>query len=73
MAISVETWTTRLEALQKAAASGTLIVRHGDTQVTYRSLDELMKAIAYAESQINKLNGVSGRSPRYVQQNDKGL
>jgi hypothetical protein len=33
-----------VDALNKAIASGELTVRFGDTSVTYRSLDELLRA-----------------------------
>lgn len=38
-------WTqSELEAIEKAIATGVLTVRYQDKQVTYRSMDELIKA-----------------------------
>lgn len=63
--------TAQLAALEKARASGALRVRHGDTDVTYRSIDDIRKAIADIEGAIAALNGTQ-RKPRYVYQPDKG-
>lgn len=63
---------TQLTALKKARASGALIVKHGDTQVTYRSIAELQSAIDIITGEINQANGVS-RKPVYVKQSSKGL
>ena len=35
---------SQLEALSEAIATGELTVRHGDRLVTYRTIDELIKA-----------------------------
>lgn len=61
-----------LAALKKARGSGVLVVRHGDTSVTYRSMDDINKAIAGVLSEIKALGG-TGRKPRYVVQHFKGL
>lgn len=66
------TLQTQLEALKAARASGALSVRHGDTSVTYRSMDELIKAIEAVQKEINAANGTT-RRPRYVKQWTKGL
>lgn len=50
----------QLQALQRALASGELEVRYADRSVTYRSVDELIKAIA-----IVKSNLATPPSPRY--------
>lgn len=63
---------TQLTALKKARASGALMVRHGDTQVTYRSVAELQQAIDILTGELNTANGV-GRGPRYVRQTSKDL
>lgn len=63
---------TQLEALKTARSSGALIVRHGDTQVTYRSIKELQEAIDVLTREINTGAGVK-RRPRYVRQPNKGL
>lgn len=37
-------WTqAQLDALDEAIASGSLVVRHGDKAVTYRSFDEMVR------------------------------
>lgn len=68
---SVSELTTRLEALKAARDSGALIVRHGDTQTTYRSLDEIERTIARITAEINAASGTT-RKPRYVRQTRKG-
>lgn len=67
----IDDLTAQLVALKKARASGALVVRHGDTSITYRSLAEIRDAIAAVQGEINKLNGV-GRGPNYVEQTGKG-
>lgn len=62
----------QLAALKKARSSGALIVKHGDTQVTYRSIEELQKAIDIITGEINQANGVS-RKPVYIKQRTKAL
>lgn len=71
MAQTLEQLEEQLASLREAKASGALIVRHGDTQVTYRSMAELKEAIADLVTEVNKLNGVS-RGPRYVRQSKRG-
>ena len=47
-------WTsTQLDALKSALASGKLQIRFGEKMVTYRSVDELRKAIAIVEAEVN--------------------
>lgn len=62
----------QLTSLKKARASGALVVRHGDTQVTYRSMKELQEAIDVITGELNEVNGVK-RRPRYLRQSSKGL
>lgn len=62
----------QLTALKKARASGALIVRHGDTQVTYRSITELQLAIDAITKELNAAKGVK-RRPRYIRQDRRGL
>jgi len=46
-------WTqSQVDALKTAIASGVLIVRHGETQTTYRSLDEMQRVLAMMESEV---------------------
>lgn len=65
--------TARLEALDKALATGALTVRHGDTETTYRSLEEMMKIRAGLNDQIDALGNTPRRRARYFYQTDKGL
>lgn len=60
-----------LDTLNEALGSGALIVKHGDTQITYRSIAELKSAIAEVTGQLNALAG-KGRKPRYAIQYSKG-
>lgn len=69
---TLEELNLQLAALKKARASGVLIVRHGDTQVTYRSIDDIQKAIDAIIEEINALKGIK-RRPRYVRQDGRGL
>jgi hypothetical protein len=52
--------TTDLDAINAAIASGELTVRHNGREVTYRSLDDLMKAKRTIESELNAA-GSGGR------------
>jgi predicted neutral ceramidase superfamily lipid hydrolase len=61
----------RLEALKKARDSGVLTVKHGDTLVEYRSVNEILDAISALTAEINKANGLS-RGPRYIRQTSRG-
>ena len=54
---SISELEARLERLKKARASGVLSVRHGDTTTTYRSLDELTRAIGLVEQEIDQAGG----------------
>jgi hypothetical protein len=72
MAESLEDLEAALAALKKAKRSGALVVRHGDTSVTYRSVEELQAAINDVQGDINAINGVT-RGPKYVVQTGKGL
>ncbi len=63
-------WTqTQIDALKAAIASGVLIVRHGDTWTTYRSLNEMMRVLASMEAEAN----AGSRPRRTVAQFDKGF
>lgn len=68
----IDDLTAQLAALKKARGSGVLIVRHGDTSVTYRTMQDILDAIIAVQNDIDKLNG-NTRKPRYVVQPGKGL
>ncbi|MDO8421555.1 MAG: hypothetical protein Q7S99_05285 [Parvibaculum sp.] len=44
-----------LDELQRAKRSGVLIVRHGEKMVTYRSMQEILRAIADTKRDIDAL------------------
>ena len=47
-------WTqAQVDSAKTALASGKLQVRFGDRSITYRSVDELRRAIAIMESEVN--------------------
>lgn len=46
---------SRRESLQAAIASGAQTVQHADTSVTYRSVDDLRKALSQVEGEIETL------------------
>jgi hypothetical protein len=52
----------QIDALKRAIASGVLIVRHGDEQVTYRSLAEMRQALADMEGEVNPTTGPARRT-----------
>jgi len=52
-------WTsTQLTALKDALASGKVSVRFGDKSIEYRSVDDLRKAIAVVEREVNGTDAV---------------
>lgn len=54
-------WTqSQLDALDQAIAEGALTVKYADKQVTYRSLDEMLRIRRLMASAL----GVSAKSPR---------
>ena len=53
-------WTqTQLDAVEAAIASGELTVRFGDRTVTYRSMDELLKARAVIQEALDAESGTT--------------
>lgn len=60
--------TTDLAAIDAAIASGELTVRHNGREVTYRSLDELLKAKRTIEAELNAASsgGRAGGSYRFT-------
>ena len=73
MADTIISLQKRIDALKKARDSGVLRVSHGDSDVTYRSLDEILRAIAAAEREIAVLSGSQGRVTAYKFTSRKGL
>jgi hypothetical protein len=62
----------RLESLKAARDTGALRVRHGDTDTTFRSLDELERIIAQLEGTIATQSGSSRKRVTYIRQDSKG-
>ena len=62
---------TQLDALQEALASGTLTVTYEGRSVTYRSVQELQRAIAVVQSALNQQSGK--RTRQYRMSGSKGL
>lgn len=50
--------TADLDALDRAIAMGTLRVKSGDRDVTYRSMEELRQAREHVAAQLDTANGV---------------
>jgi len=55
---------THLDALQEALASGTLTVTFEGRSMTYRSVQELLRAIAVVQSSLNQQAGKRVRQYR---------
>jgi len=62
---------THLDALQEALASGTLTVTYEGRGVTYRSVQELQRAIAVVQSALNQQSGK--RTRQYRMSSSKGF
>jgi hypothetical protein len=56
-----------IDAIDRAIASGELIVRMGDRQVQYRTLDELLAARDRISAVIAAQSSTSRAYPRYQQ------
>lgn len=55
-------WTqTDLDAIENAIKSGTLRVKYSDKEVTYRSLDELLKIRDLIKKDLGLSSGVGNR------------
>lgn len=61
-----------LKRLEKALTSGTLIVQHDGTSVTYKDTTSLLAAINYIKGQIAQAGGMPTRTPGVVVQTSKG-
>ena len=62
---------THLDALQEALASGTLTVTFEGRSITYRSVQELQRAISVVQSSLNQQSGKRVR--QYRLSGSKGL
>lgn len=63
---------TDLDAIDAAIASGELTVSHNGRTVTYRSMDDLLKARKRIEDVLNRSAGTSRGSYRYTFQTGRG-
>jgi hypothetical protein len=61
----------QLEALQEALASGTLTVTYEGRSITYRSVQELQRAIAVVQNALNQQSGK--RTRQYRLSGSKGM
>lgn len=73
MAESVGELQTRLAEIRKARDSGVLMVKHGETSTTFRSLSEMNLIIAELEGRINELSSTTVRRTYGAYQSGKGL
>lgn len=64
--------TEQLEAIERAYATGTLRVKHGETETLYRSLEEMEKIIRTLKGQLEDFGTTPKRGPRYIRQETKG-
>ena len=63
----------QLSALKAARNSGALIVKHGNTSTTFRSLAEIDSIIASLQAEIDAQGTGRYSRIRYSQQTTKGL
>jgi len=70
---TIQSIQARIDALKAARDSGALSVRHGESMVTYRSTDDIMKAITAANSDLAALQGLPARVTNYKFVSRKGL
>lgn len=73
MALSPAQIQARIDAIRSARDSGVLIVKHGDTSTTFRSLADMNLIIADLEKDLAKANGVKKSRVGYITQTSKGL
>jgi hypothetical protein len=66
--------STDLDALNAAIASGELTVKHNGREVTYRSMEDLLKAKRTVESELAaaETGGRAGGSYRFTFQTGRG-
>jgi len=68
MALTVQQLQGNLDSINQAIGNQVLKVRRPDgSEVTYRSMDELLKAQAAIEEQIRKASGGTGSRVRFAQ------
>jgi len=68
MALTIQQLQANLDSITEAIGNRVLKVRRPDgSEVTYRSVDELLKAQAAIEEQIRKASGGTGGRVRFAQ------
>lgn len=73
MALTASQIQARIDALQAARDAGVSSVRHGDTQTTWRSVDELNQIIAALQNQLADATGSRRRAKvNYITQGSRG-
>lgn len=74
MALTAVQIQARIDAIQASRDSGALVVRHGDTMTTFRSLSEMDQIIAKLKAELDTVNEATPR-PRvgYITQLQKGV
>ena len=65
MSITLSQAQTNLDALMTASASGMLSVRIGERSISYRSMDEMLKAIAFWRAEVARMQRVAAGGPRH--------
>lgn len=63
----------QIASLRLAISSGSLIVKHGDTSTTYRSLKEMKEILADLIGQQNSASGKNRARANYIVQKSKGF
>lgn len=67
----------QITALETAIAQGALSVKYSDKEVTYRSLEEMLKILSIMKGAVpdpdNPSSSVNGGGRRYYGQHSKGL
>ena len=65
MARSEETIQANIDAIRAAMASSVLKVRHGDTETTYKSNEDMAKALAALLAELNDVSDTPVRQVRF--------
>lgn len=73
MPADAATLQARIDNLQAMRDNGVLSLRYGDQQTTFRSMDELLRAITSAKADLAELQGTPRRVTQYKFTSRKGL
>jgi hypothetical protein len=72
MSLTTGQLQSQLDAITKARNSGVLMVRHGDTHTTFRTLAEMNQVIATLTRQIAAASGKKRSKVNYIEQRTRG-